>query len=150
MGAHILGDFRTQPHCELPESYFTGRDCWVDCRAPDMLHISRDCNIGWEARLVCQSHNPMPGKFGDVTARSIIIRPKAFIAGFATLYNCEIGEGSVVALGAVVRSRIVPPWVIVEGNPARIVSSFDHVLGKWVEVPGESGLGENLPMRHRR
>ena len=134
MPAHVLGDFRSQPHCELPEGYFLERDCWVDCRVPDMLHISRDANIGWCVNLVCMTHNVDPGMFMDCSGRKIVIHPKAFIAGFCTLYNCEIGEGAAVAVGSVVRSQKVEPWTMVAGNPAVVIKRLDPKTQKWEKV----------------
>jgi len=56
------------------------------------------------------------------------------------LYNCHVGEGAVVSVGSVVRSRDVPPWTMVEGNPARIIARYEE--GEWIYLQ-ES---EPLPM----
>ncbi len=135
MVQHILGDFRSQPHCGLSEGYFRERDCWLDCREPDMLHISPEANIGWEVILITQSHDVNPGCFGRLVGRKIIIHKNAFIAGFVLLYNCEIGEGAVVAAGSVVRSQKVEPWTMVAGNPAVPIKRYDWNLKKWVPIP---------------
>jgi acetyltransferase-like isoleucine patch superfamily enzyme len=53
---------------------------------------------------------------------SIIIRRNAWICMRAILLRgADIGEGAVVGAGAVVASA-VPPYAIVVGNPARVVS----------------------------
>ena len=134
MSAHILGDFYSQPKIGLPESYFIERDCWLDCRTPDMITIDPLANLGWCINFVVQSHNPLPGMFGDVVSRPIQIDAQAFIAAFATLYNCHIGQGAIVALGCVVRSMNVEPWTIVAGNPAQVIKRFDHFVGRWVKI----------------
>jgi acetyltransferase-like isoleucine patch superfamily enzyme len=134
MGAHILGDIRTQPNCGLPQSYFEGRDCFLDCREPDMLHISGDANIGWENHLITQTHDITPGNFGRLFGRRITIGAKAFVTSFCTLFNCTIGEGAVVATGSVVRSMIVPAWTMVEGNPAKIIKKYNFETCKWERV----------------
>jgi acetyltransferase-like isoleucine patch superfamily enzyme len=136
MGAHVLGDFKDQPRCFLPKEYFEGRDCWLDCRVKDMLRIDERANIGWCVSFVTMTHNVNPGMFGEVQGRPIIIHKDAFIAYGAMLYNCEIGEGSVVAMGTVVRSQVVPPRTKVAGNPARIIETLDE-NGKWVKTDGE-------------
>lgn len=130
MGAHILGDFRQQK-IGHPQSYFEQRDCWVDCRTPGMLEIDKEANIGWCVNFITLSHNVDPGMFGQTVARKIKIGKHAFIAAFATLYNCEIGEGAVVACGTVVRSQDVRPWTMVAGNPAKVIAEYDHTAKRW-------------------
>lgn len=129
MGAHILGD-EPQPHCFLSKDYFISRDIWVDYREPDMLWISQEANIGWDAKLVTQGHDTQPGQFGKLTARKIIIEKNAFIGAFSVLYNCSIGENAIVAVGSVVRSQIVEPFTMVAGNPAVVIKKYR--MGKWV------------------
>lgn len=134
MGAHILGDFRTQPNCGLSQSYFEQRDCFLDCREPNMLNISSEANIGYENHFITQTHDINPGKFGRLTGRPIVIGAKAFITSFCTLYHCFIGEGAVVAVGSVVRSMSVEPWTVVEGNPARIIKRYNFETCEWEKV----------------
>lgn len=134
MGAHILGDFRTQPNCGLSQRYFEERDCFLDCREPNMLHISPDANIGYENHLIVQTHDIQPGMFGRVFGRLIIIHAKAFITSFCTLFNCEIGEGAIVATGSVVRNMKIAPWTLVEGNPARVIKKYNFETTKWERV----------------
>lgn len=129
--AHILGDLRTQPRCGLPVEYFVQRDCFLDCREPDALIISPEANFGWEVKLVTQTHDTALGMFGRVTGRKIVIEKHAWIASFAVLYNCTIGEGAIVALGSVVRSQNVPPWTMVAGNPAVPIKRLNPATGKW-------------------
>lgn len=135
MEAHILGNLADQPECEHPAEYWTGRDCWVDARAPRCLRISRESNWGWCVRLVTQSHDPRPGQFGTVYGRLLRVDRLAFVAAHSVLYNCHIGEGAVVAVGSVVNGQIVEPWTMVAGNPARVIMRL--VDGDWAKVTGE-------------
>lgn len=134
MSAHILGPYHTQSKIHFPSDYFIERDCWIDCRTPDMIEIHPTANVGWEVKMVVQTHNPMPGMFGNVTSRPIKIGAHAFIAGFATLYNCDIGEGAIVALGSVVRSQKLEPWCMYAGNPAVMIKRYNHETKIWEKV----------------
>lgn len=129
MSGHILGNLADQPRCAKTADYFLERDCWVDARPKDCLVIPAAANLGWCVTLITLSHNTRPGYFGDLVSRPIILEPECFIAAFALLYNCTIGAGSIVACGSVVRSQIVPPWTMVEGNPARPFRKL--VEGDW-------------------
>lgn len=131
MSQHMLGDLSNQPRCHLPLDYFRARDIWLDCRAPDCLAIDAAANVGWNVAIVTLSHDPRPGYFGRTYGRVCRIDAHAFIAGFAILYNCHIGEGAVVSLGSVVRSMDVAPWTMVAGNPARPIMRWSAELEKW-------------------
>lgn len=135
MTGHIMGHFGSQK-IPLPfdPSYFEIRDCVIDCRTPGMIEIHPTANIGWWVKMIVQTHNIDPGMFGQVNSRPIKIGANAFIAGGAMLYNCEIGEGAVVACGAVVRNMKVPAWCVVEGNPAKVIKKYNFETKKWEKV----------------
>jgi hypothetical protein len=114
-----------------PQKYFEDRFTWLDCRGPLKIEF---CNFGWCVRVATLSHDPDNYDKG-VVPKPVIIHKNAWIASWAILYNCEIGEGAVVAIGAVVASMKVPPNTMVSGNPARIVKR--RINGKFVRVPTE-------------
>jgi acetyltransferase-like isoleucine patch superfamily enzyme len=133
MSYHCLGDFSKQ-RIAYPEDYFRSRDCWLDCRISDGIEIEDGAQIGWCVRIICATHNPAPGMFNEVTGRRVVIRRNAFVGGFALLYNCEIGEGAVVACGSVVRCCRVEPWTMVEGNPAKPFKRLNPISQKWERI----------------
>lgn len=58
--------------------------------------------------------------------RPIVIQDKAWIGLRAIiLKGVTIGEGAIVGAGSVV-SKDVPPWVVVAGNPARVVKTLQQ------------------------
>lgn len=79
-----------------------------------------DVSIGPEAAILTLGHDPQSPEFalrgGDVT-----IGDRAWIGCRAlVLPAITIGEGAVVAAGAVV-TKNVQPYTIVGGNPARVI-----------------------------
>ncbi|MCC8094198.1 MAG: acyltransferase, partial [Tannerellaceae bacterium] len=60
------------------------------------------------------------------------IKKGAWLAfGCHVLSGVTIGEYSVVAANAVV-TKDVPPYTVVAGNPAKIVSQYDLNSGEWI------------------
>lgn len=137
MSFGIIGDFSSQPRIFRPIEYFKAREISIDCRWPDMIEIHETAEFGYGVKLLVGTHDPAPGRFGSVSQRHIKIKANAWVASECVLYNCEIGEGAVVAAGSVVRSRIVPPFSVVEGNPARIYKKFNKDTNQWIHIDCE-------------
>lgn len=106
-------------------AYYADRDIQIDGRGE--VHISPTSNWGVGIMVITASHDP--NNFSEVVYRPVVVKDRAWICSGAILYNCTIGEGAIVAVGCVVRSRDVPDWTMVEGNPARIISAF--LEGEW-------------------
>jgi maltose O-acetyltransferase len=84
------------------------------------LHIGARVNISPEALILTAEHDPRSPDFAGVEA-AVVIGDRVWIAARAiVLPGSRVGEGAVVAAGAVVRGE-VEPWTIVAGNPARKV-----------------------------
>lgn len=136
---HGQFDLRRAGHTQ---DYYDIRGITLDFRGP--LEISGSSMWGFNCVVYTQAHNP--ANWAEVALRPIEVGHKAWIASEVVLYNCEIGEGAVVGIGAVVASRDVPPYTMVEGNPARIIARFNHETGKWdyLDKP------EELPRRGQK
>jgi maltose O-acetyltransferase len=84
------------------------------------LEIGSKVNISPEALILTAEHDPSSPDFAGVTS-PVAIGDRVWIAARAmVLPGSRVGEGAVVAAGAVVRGD-VEPWSIVAGNPARKV-----------------------------
>jgi acetyltransferase-like isoleucine patch superfamily enzyme len=100
------------------------------------IEIGSDVLIAWGCTLV--DHDSHPVRFSDrkddvvdwyrgvkdwsrVETAPVVVEDRAWIGLNAViLKGVRIGEGSVVAAASVV-TKDVPPYVIVAGNPARVV-----------------------------
>ena len=80
------------------------------------------------ATWVFRKEHPSAGRFGRITIGS-----RVFVGANAMLLpGVTIGDGSIVAAGAVV-SKDVPPGVVVAGVPARVVGTTDQYMRKTLE-----------------
>jgi len=114
-----------------PVAYYDQRDIFLDCRGS--LKIHPNTNWGWQVMVLTRSHNVTTGEFGPpVVNRPVTVDEGAWICSRALLYNCHIEHHAIVACGAVVRNTTVPPYTIVEGNPAVPTRHFEN--GHWVPV----------------
>ncbi len=91
--------------------------CYLDGR--DGLLIGDNVNISSHVLLVAGSHDVQDGGNFTGSARRIIIEDYAWLCTRAmVLPGVTIGQGAVVAAGAVV-TKSVPPHTIVAGSPAK-------------------------------
>jgi len=132
------------PTVQKPAKYFTQRNIHLDCRGPVTIHGTSDW--GSNIDVITAGHRPAAtDREWDVTVyRPVVVGAHARISNSVVLYNCTIGDGAIVAAGAVVRSRDVPAWTIVEGNPVQIIAKFNHSTRKW------EYLREDIPIRRKK
>lgn len=103
-----------------------GNDCFLDGRRG--LTIGDNVNIGGHVQIFTLEHDPDRPDFG-VKGGPVTIHERAYVATRATILPAvTIGEGAVVAAGAVV-TRDVAPFTIVGGVPARFIRNRSRDLG---------------------
>lgn len=86
-----------------------------------------DVSIGPEAAILTLGHDPQSPSF-DLRGGDVAIGDRAWIGYRAlVLPRVTIGEGAVVAAGAVV-TKDVEAYTIVAGNPARVIGQRNREL----------------------
>jgi maltose O-acetyltransferase len=91
------------------------------------IRTGHDVSIGPEATILTLAHDPQSPEFAD-HGGDVIIGDRVWIAYRAIILpGVTIGEGAVVAAGAVV-TRDVEPFAIVAGVPARKVGERSRDL----------------------
>jgi acetyltransferase-like isoleucine patch superfamily enzyme len=87
-----------------------------------------DVSIGPEASILTLGHDPRSPDFAD-RGGPVVIGDRVWIGYRALIMpGVTLGEGAVVAAGAVV-TKDVPAWAIVAGNPARIIGERPSDMG---------------------
>lgn len=77
--------------------------------------------MGPEVMIIPQNHRTDEKNYANKVFKNITIGNNVWIGARAILLNgVNIGDGAVVAAGAVV-TKDVPPYTIVGGNPAKII-----------------------------
>jgi serine acetyltransferase len=67
--------------------------------------------------------------------------------GTTVLGGVEIGFGTIVAAGSLLRTS-VPPLCLVAGHPARIIKTFDWLAKAWVALPTDEAARAAALSRH--
>jgi len=84
------------------------------------IRTGSDVSIGPEASILTLGHDPQSASFAD-RGGDVTIGDRVWIAYRAIILpGITVGEGAVVAAGAVV-TKEVAPYAIVAGSPARVV-----------------------------
>lgn len=92
----------------------------VDCYSVDKIRIGAQVVVSQDAFLCTASHD-ITSPIMELTVAPIEICDQAWIGARAiVLPGVTIGEGAVVAAGAVV-AKNVEPWTVVGGNPAKFI-----------------------------
>lgn len=103
---------------QIGELSSIGSGAWV--YALDKIVIGKNVCIGEDVCLITGSHDVASPHF-DLVTKPIAINDNVWVAtGAIVLPGVTIGEGAVVAAGAVV-TKDVAPWTVVGGNPAKVL-----------------------------
>lgn len=92
----------------------------VDCYSVDSITVCDQATVSQGVKLCCAGHD-ISSRILELTHRPIVIEQSAWVAAWSIILpGVTIGEGAVVAAGAVV-TKDVEPWAVVGGNPAKFI-----------------------------
>ncbi len=109
-----------------------GWHCLLDARGG--ITIADNVNISSYVKIITAGHDIRCNTFNGTKAPVVIERNVWLATGCTILEGVHIGEGAVVACGAVV-NKDVEPFSVVGGIPARKISERVHELNYEVELP---------------
>ena len=92
----------------------------VDCYTVDEIIIDEQVTISQGARL-CTAGHDISSRIMELTYAPIHSCANVWVAAWSTILpGVTLGEGAVIAAGAVV-TKDVDPWSVVGGNPAKFI-----------------------------
>ena len=132
LGAGLLkGEFEKTKVGGLPSKFFWDRQTWLDCRG-DLRICPQNVTLGFGVKIITCSHDFSMGEVGSSIFKKVWIDQHVFVGSFSILYNCHLMHNVVVACGSVVRNITVPPYTMVEGNPAIPIKQY--INEKWERI----------------
>ena len=125
-GAKVAWSSNVLPSCriwqpwELSMGEYACLSEKVDCYSVDEIKIGVQATVSQGAKL-CSAGHDISSLIMELTHAPIVIGDNAWVAAWAIVMpGVTIGEGAVVAAGAVV-TKDVEPWTVVGGNPAKFI-----------------------------
>ena len=125
-GAKVCWSSNVLPSCRiwapwnLTMGAFACLSADVDCYTVAPITLGDNATVSQGVRLCTASHD-ITSKIMELTTDPITIGSNAWVAGWSIILpGVTIGEGAVVAAGAVV-TKDVEPWTVVGGNPAKVL-----------------------------
>ena len=115
-----------------------GYDCILETSYPHLISIGDRTVISIRTTIVAHFH----GSNGVRIEEDVFIGP-----GVIILPNLTIGKGAVVSAGSVVTTS-VPPWTVVQGNPAKPIAKSALPLG--MTTPIKEFLSHLRPLPKKR
>lgn len=92
----------------------------VDCYTVAPITLGDNATVSQGVKL-CSAGHDITSKIMELMTAPIVVGSNAWVAGWSIILpGVTIGEGAVVAAGAVV-TKDVEPWTVVGGNPAKFI-----------------------------
>ena len=108
--------FRNPTGISIGKASIIGDNCWVDGRGG--VHIGKDCNLSSEVRIWSAQHGTQSPVF-CYEEKEVTIGDRAWISSnVIILPGVHIGEGAVIAAGAVV-TKDADAYGVYAGIPAK-------------------------------
>jgi maltose O-acetyltransferase len=122
---HWRAEFYAPERIVVGEHVIIGDTAFLDGRSG--LTIGDNVNVGSHVSIYTREHDVNSPTFAE-TGGPVVIGDRAWVSSHSVvLPGITIGEGAVVAAGAIV-TKDVPPYTIVGGNPAKPIGTRNREL----------------------
>lgn len=103
----------------LGENVFINSGCCFQDQGG--IAIGDGCLIGHQVVIATLNHDPSPETRASMTPKKVTLGKNVWVGSHATILpGVSVGDGSIIAAGAVV-TKDVPPGCVAAGVPARVI-----------------------------
>ena len=115
-------------HTDFGKNIHIGEHVFINagCSFQDQggITIGNGCLIGHNTVIATLNHEEQPERRGDLHPSPVVIGNRVWIGANATILpGVKIGDGAIIAAGAVV-TKDVSPNTVVGGVPARVIKQI--------------------------
>lgn len=125
-GANVKWSSNVLPSCRIWQPWKLTMGAYaclsenVDCYTVAAISVGKQATVSQGVKL-CTAGHDITSRTMELTTAPIHIGANAWVAGWSLILpGVAIGEGAVVAAGAVV-TKDVDSWTVVGGNPAKVI-----------------------------
>ena len=127
VGYRVDGSFGLFPpiYSDFGRNIKIGKNVFINsgCCFQDQggIELGDGCLIGHQVVIATLNHDPSPSRRGGMIPAKVVIGRDVWVGSHATILpGVTIGDGAIVAAGAVV-TKDVPPNAVVAGVPAKVI-----------------------------
>jgi acetyltransferase-like isoleucine patch superfamily enzyme len=134
----IRDPYGRTPHLTIGANTLIEHNVQIVCH--NRISIGRDVSITGRCAIVDVTHPHDDVSVSNIGAEIanddsfVEIGDGAFLGyGVVVLPNVRVGKRAVIGANSVV-TRDVPPFTIAAGSPARVIKTYSHELGRWIQA----------------
>ncbi|EPF16013.1 Putative acetyltransferase SACOL2570 [Cedecea davisae] len=137
-GATFIVRDNFQATIQVNENVYVGRNANIHTNS--YIIIGRDSVISDYVYISTLAHgiNPSAGPIltqPDSDKGAVVLGDNVFL-GFGTkiLPNIQLGDWTIVGAGSVVTKSYPEGYVMIAGNPAKIIKRYDPDMNEWIKI----------------
>jgi acetyltransferase-like isoleucine patch superfamily enzyme len=121
--------FQRKRGVHIGNNVYVGKNVYIDNFYPDFVYIEDNVILNAESMIIAH-FNPSVrfSNLFEANANPVVIKEGAIVGLRAMVMpGVTIGESAVVTAGTVVMKNVAP-YTMVQGNPAKKILNFEHML----------------------
>lgn len=138
-----LNSWRIKMHrwrgVHIGQHCYVAQQCSIDNAYPELVFIEDHAGVNQGATII--AHTNAGAEYKDIVpniAAPVVVRHHVLCSiNSILLPGADIGEYSIVTAGSLV-NRKIPPYSLVQGNPARVTHNLERIIKRNLRKMAES------------
>lgn len=137
-GANFIIRENKSATIEIHDGVYIGRNANIHTNSK--IIIGRNCVLSDYVYISTLSHglDPSAGRImsqPDTDKGEVILGENVFLGfGAKILPNIRLGDWTIVGAGSVVTKSFPDGYIMIAGNPAKVIKNYNHEEKQWVKI----------------